>query len=556
MNRLKKAWFCCICFPILICAGASADTEMDRTWQVVRAHQPPGLQLKLILPKDHFFQGELIDGTIEITNSSANSYHLSTVEIGRAGRIHGIAFEAESRNGIPVPDPLAWANPALPFLGGMGQDLELGNWSATLPVVYSLRFDAPGDYFIWAWTNRPQTVLPPKAGQPQPSIAVALVSDKIAITIESRTAAQEAQVIADAQAKLLSKSDRLQGALELNALQTPTAWRILRTLITDKDQTGASNVASMGLMEAPDPRAEGAELLADVTSGRVPVWIATQWVYSWLERYDMPYGAGDEFEKEHKAAFQRILDAGAKATGGSGPAYVQSLWIAYNSNLLDPTEPARRAALVAHQLELSSQNKETILRNWFFELRDGSGVPANFPGPRLPSWGGGDFLPIVDETLAAPLPNPPLVSPSSPPLTRKQRQANYDCQELKDYALIILANVRPAEAKPLILADIKRPRPQFFTGSFPLLGDSRLPEVLPVTPMPELDTAFRQKLTTPSPDFASLFWTIDHYGSSALVPDVLRVYSPQAAQNNFIIRDAVRRYLQRCDPAKLNEIAH
>lgn len=207
---------------------ARADTEIDQTWQSIRDHQPSGLQLKLTLPKDHFFQGEEINGTVEFINNSQVPYYLWTGSASRFGRASGIAFFAESASGHAVIDPLKWASMALQDLGGMGTFKDLGTWDITLPTSYWLRFDQPGTYTLYAWSDRAQAGSQPKPGvQNGPSTRVPLVSDKITITIEPLTPELEQQTLAEAKAKLATSADRAEGAVELNALQTPSAREAL-----------------------------------------------------------------------------------------------------------------------------------------------------------------------------------------------------------------------------------------------------------------------------------------------------------------------------------------
>jgi hypothetical protein len=466
MNRSSKAWYLCIYFSILFGAGARADKGMDQKWQEVRDHQPPGLQMKLILPKDHFFQGEEINGTIEFANNSPAPYYLWAGSASRFGRASGIAFFAESTSGDGVIDPLAWIWNKVDDMGmnGMGTFKDLGTWSITLPTAYWLRFDKPGTYTLYVWSDRAQAGDQPKPGvQGQSPTHVQLVSDRITITIDPLTPEQEEQTLAEAKVKLATTADRGEGALELNALQTPSARDALRPLLDDKDNSGASNVASTGLMEAPDLRAEATLLFADVSQGKLAVNGAIQWAYSWTKTYGMPDGSStvpyaqqtpamqEELANQRLAwsqalasARQEILDAAEKATGGSGPAYVQTLWTAFMGNRLDPQA---RAAVVAHQLELSQENKDRVLREWFFELRESHRVHppgySSVPMNGIPRWGGEDFLPLVREALAVSSPAVPVnvTGGQLPPLTREEKQARYERQQMKDYALVILANL-------------------------------------------------------------------------------------------------------------------
>jgi hypothetical protein len=551
-------------FPLHVCAGmivgmtalrAQPASDARPDWQTVRSQQLPGLELKLTLPKNHFFLRELIDGKIEITNTGTQGYVLDDLQIGRTGPIHGLQFFAEDDKGKLVLDPLAWIARMLMMseMNGMSREWKLGTWSAMLPTVYSLRFDQPGRYELWAWTNRPA----PQTGAQTTSpfiphgAGVALVSDRISITIEPRTADEESTTMTEAQVDLAQPGQAIEGALKLNALQTPAARTILRTLITDRDDSGTSYAASMGLMAAPDPRAEGVALLDDVKHRKVTVGRSMQWLYSWLERGRIGDTSGPDFEKEHNAAFDDILKAAQQASGGSGPAYAETLWVAYQGLLAnDPKWPAARAALAAHQLELSQAHKDEIVRNWFFELRDRA-QNASLPS-FVPRWPGEDFLPLMREALTKPpLPFPPGPE-GSQALPREQRSKNYDRWQLHAYALVILANVKPDEARPIIIADLQRHEQEYFANAFGLFGENG--NALPVVPMPELDQTFRVKLASKDPVLSQLIWLIAQYGTASLEPNVLAVYTPETYEHDTTTRSALVRYLKRCDPSKADAL--
>jgi hypothetical protein len=540
-------------FVLLPTNGRTADKPAP-DWEQVRSHQPPGLTLTLSLPKDHYFLGELILGKITITNAAPTGYVVSDLDPGEAGTFSRLRYFGEDSDGHKVSDPLMWAENALQNLGGMVLETDLGTWSDDVSALTSLRFDHPGRYTIWAWTDRPRIGKASKPGSPGTyGASVDLVSDKVTIAIEPRSAAEEAQLLADAQAKLNQPATCRRGALELGALQTPASHAILRTLICDNDQNGVSYIAELGLMESPNPQAEGAALLDDVSHGKVVVGRSMQWVYSWLERGESTNTGGPEFEKEHTAAFDRILQAGQKATGGSGPVYVETLWVAYSGLFpTDPRWPAARTALVAHQLELKQAHKDDILRMWSQDLKF---QPQQHEFS--PQWEGEDLLPLAREALAMQADPPDFYDKPHGKLTNEQQnefQQYYEKRTIRDDGLIILANVKPAEARPIILADLQRPKPRLFSNGFALFGSTT--DAIPTMPMPELDEMFRTKLAAKEGYLGQVFWLIDHFGSAAIEKDVLAAYDPEQAKDYPLLRQTLVRYLKRCDPSKVEQIEH
>ena len=75
-----------------------AQSISGSNWQDVRNHQPAALHLKLILPKDHVFQGEKIDATLEFSNDDATRFY--SVAVGTA--TPGAVFHAFDQNGSGV----------------------------------------------------------------------------------------------------------------------------------------------------------------------------------------------------------------------------------------------------------------------------------------------------------------------------------------------------------------------------------------------------------------------------------------------------------------------
>jgi hypothetical protein len=116
-------------------------------WQKVRYHQPAALHLKLTLNRDHFFQGEKIEATLEFSNDDAKKPF--TLMVGTA--TPGAVFHAADANGGAVIDPLEWRDDWYPMaVTGPVAAHILGQYSLTLPINDRLRFDRPGVYTLYA----------------------------------------------------------------------------------------------------------------------------------------------------------------------------------------------------------------------------------------------------------------------------------------------------------------------------------------------------------------------------------------------------------------------
>ena len=496
----------------LLCLLAGAITSSAQSpflqtpnWREVRKLQPGELQLKMTLPKDHFYQGEIINAALEFSNTSATPYHVWIGTSDRSGRITDTAFFANDATGVPVVDPLKWYFMMGGFGGGLGNYKELGNWSITLPANQWLRFDKPGVYTLFAWSNRVQKG--EIAHSPERAVLVPLVSDKVQITIDPLPPDAEKQIIAQAREKIASGGKPAGEAIEqLRYLGTPAAGAELIPLLSNE---ATAFDAILGLCAAPDPGAEAGTILAAVRQGKLPLQGEVVFLYSSLNAYDllMKFVAAQPDSPEARQLAQEITPAmnqardeitaaALSASGGKGPAYIQALLTKFQENNRDP---AARAALVQHQLELSVEQAISLLEGW-------------------DNLGGEDFLPLARKMAGAPT--------------------------FSVAALGALVKSKPDEARALLIADASRPKSGFFSSSNGSFGMGRLH--LPPAPIPELDSVLRGRLAI-NVNAETLFY-LDELGSVALLPDAIAVY--QAHEGKWAC-EIERRFLQywlRCDP--------
>jgi hypothetical protein len=282
--RIRVLGFLCLAAVSLVLFGQIPPLSPPE-WRSIRQSQPEGLQLKLTLPKDHFYQGEMIKASLEFSNLSPTPYHLWTGNYDRSGRIPDIAFYAQDVAEQPVPDPLAWYFVMGGMGGGMGNFQDLGKWTIALPVNQWLRFDKPGVYTLYAWSNRVQKG--PK--QHPPGLAhrdagIPLVSDKVEITIDPLSSEMEQQIIAQAKTDIARGGGLAAPALaRLRYLQTPAARAELIPLLADRN---LAFDAAMGLCAAPDPGSEAPEILTAVGQGQLPLRGDITSFYSRLKMYD------------------------------------------------------------------------------------------------------------------------------------------------------------------------------------------------------------------------------------------------------------------------------
>jgi hypothetical protein len=490
MCRFFQPWSLAICFPILVGSVARADADMDQKWKDVRDHQPPGLHLKMTLPKDHFFQGEEIDATLEFSNDDTTAKY--SLEVGYTPCA---IFHADNEKGQPVIDPVRWIHTWFNSdFGGMIGFHDLGEYTCTLPANENVRFDQPGIYSLYASATLNRSDSPAHN-----TGAVDIVSDPVAITITPITSDQEQQVIAGAIPMIstvdspsgLDESTR-KGINELKYLQTPSARAELTKLMIRPQLV---EPAAWGLEASPDPAAEAGHLLDAVRTGNLVLGPYGVTIYAELKAgrlvqlITLPPDLGNpdvqkrlsEMRTIMEQARQEITAAMVQSTGNEkGTAHAEALWTAFEEvassrGMPDERFPdggAAQRAVAEHQLELSDATVKRLLTSWT-------------------SYGGPEFLPVVRREVAKRSENP--------------------------NALIALCTIKPDEARPLVLAEMVRPDSNFFKGSYVPVT---LLSVSPM-PLPELDDFFRTKLTDPNQPPGQILSLVACFGSTALLPPVL-----------------------------------
>ncbi|MEZ0295242.1 MAG: hypothetical protein ACAI35_02170 [Candidatus Methylacidiphilales bacterium] len=466
------------------------EQQLSAGWDDVRKQQPPELQLKLTLPKTRFYRGEVIRGKLTFINTSDKiPYHMWTGTYNRGGRICDIIYRAQDSTGKEVVDPLEGQ---MTDHGGMGNFTDLGEWSIELPVNEWRRFDQPGVYTIYATSSRVTTGKnePGNSGRKQ----IALVSDKVQITIDPLPKEEETKILDAAKAVIAApvKTDTGAALDDLRFLDTPASRQVLIDLLKSDDATipRGSYEAGLGLRGTADPKAAAAELLAAVADKRLTM-ANVEHVYVLLSisaselpprpSYTAPLEERVKWQKTYAAAAAKaskeLNEIALKASGGEGAAFIEILISDYERNREDP---AARRELGRFQLKLNKTQVERLLRS--SNLSD-------------------DFLPLMRREAAAANP----------------------------LALHALMRSQPAEVRALLLEDAKLEKSRFFAAP---LGESemgRLKTHTGRTSAPELDKALHQKLVSGGASStgsypAGTFFYLECFGSDKLLPEVIERY--------------------------------
>ncbi len=495
-------------FLFLVIASTKADDypPSPADWSAWRKLQPEGLDFKMTLPKDHFYQGEIIEATLYWRNNSKEPFHIWAGKYDRSGRITDLGFLAKDSIGNFMPDPAAWYFMKGGERGGAGQVDSLGTWSFTLPVNQWLRFDKPGTYTIYAWSSRVHKG-DIDITHPMQTEKVDLVSDPITLTIEPLQLDVEKAVIEDAKARIArGGEDEAKASLaKLLYLQTPAARAQLVLYLGQPDLEGQ---AAEGLVAAPNPPVEAEDVLRAVREQKIPLSDFTIYFYSLLKTCDpkwqtvvAPQGLFSEERQEQQSLIRQeqeeIIQVGLKASGGKGPSYLRAL---VGQLRFEPKAPGPRAALAKVQLQLSKEQVNDFLYNWN-------------------SWGGEEFTPLARKMAGGP--------------------------EYSLLGLRALLKTNLAEGIALLAEDARQPRSRYFAPNRNIYEMADLQ--LAATPQPELDSVLLEHFKTGSDPEVAAFY-IYQFASPALLPEVITQYRTQEKTWDPERQRFYLRYWLRCDP--------
>ena len=310
--------------------------------------------------------------------------------------------------------------------------------------------------------------------------------------------------------------------LELDYLQTPSARAELVKLLARPELV---QFAQDGLLAAPDPAAEGADILRRVKAGKLVLDINGVWLYGVLANWSLVQGRSSHTLSldEARAAYQKLLAARTATTDevlaaaiqssvAGSLAHIEALWAAFQDQAIhkNPWEADRdggkaRAAMVAHQLELPEAHVNDLINGWA-------------------SCGSPDFLPLI------------------------RQQSNPPAKNFR--AFVVLAGLRPDEARACILKDLASLDSSFLKGDYPA---SRLLPTFPPMPLPQFDSLFETKLAQAKGQPSPIIPVIGTFGSPALLPSVVKAYEqygrdPAHPWDNGVLK-CLFLYWLRCDPA-------
>lgn len=428
--------------------------------------QPHDLHLTLTLPKDHFYQGEIIPVTLTYSNTGKDPYVAFLPNGDRSGRVQNVHFWGQDEHGQPVNDPIGWIF-SMAISGGGPTPIEnIGTASVTLTINQWLRFDHPGTYTVYADTI---SVHPGDKQTVKFQDTINIVSNKIAVTITPLPPDEEKKIVDDATQKIdagyswdaspeashvqnedlaREKAHTAEAAIEiLRYLQTPAARAALRSRL-DKIPTYTITTgrfdADAALLGAPDRPAEAKLILDDVQVGHLKIDSSLVGLYVQLKSYpefmdymtwerrtltpaDIPQrqAVDKAWTQSRKDAEKEILAATLEAAPKTGIHNLDVIWTAFLTN---PSDPDYCAQAIAHQLDFSHERQLQLL-----EIVRNCYCRHLLPSEKDHS---ADFLPLVRLYLGPPTYN-------------------------RD-ALMILSYARPDEAHDIAVKDLDSSGPHGF----------------------------------------------------------------------------------------------
>ncbi len=506
MNRFTKRSWIGIILLVVLTPWLFADSNSMPDWQTIRDHQPAKMQLKLSLPKDHFFLGEEIPATL-------------IFPYDRTNYSNGYCFYGFDEKNKPLVNSIyAWCMNFDPFL----YKHQFGNYNEPAPnsVVTSINqlysFNHTGTYTIFVTTAQNFGGNPPAS----------LVSNKVTFTIDPITPADEEAVLQEARALFAkpesSDQDNFPAQTEVFTecnklwfLGTPAALKELAPFL-EEGCNGPGCAAAFAFGVPPDRKASAALLLDCVKKGKPLLNQLVVYLYTYLEGGSIYDGLiadlnGVVVKPGLSDRQKEIIHAALDASGGKGPIAASAYWAALR---LSPQDEEFRKEVTAHQMDLSRNDRQELVARWNGQLSMRDTLDAYK-----------DLVPAVEKTADAP---------------------EYDPQ-----ALELLSKVAPNRARPLVIADIKRDTSLYYTNPHIHYPNPIGDEALPDQPIPELTETFRQKLRKPYVEDSYLLTLVNRYGTPDLLPDVEAFYQQNLINSKVICSDqiAYRSFSIRCNSA-------
>jgi len=518
---MNKFLFLCslsiVCFLPL--PGKAQEPDFEASYEGKKETlKHESLTLGISPPKKSFFLGELIPVTFRFKDrETAGQYSVWTGGYDRSGRIPSVSFfvDADSES---AKDPLAvYFTSAIFAGGGLGNIHELGEFEQVFHLNEWVRFEKPGTYRLYATSKRVSGKMDaPPLRNPE------LVSQMVEIEIREPTEKELAQTFSEAEASFTpddyKKRDETYDALSrIRHLDSKQSRLRLRSMLGEGN--GAEFTAMFGLIGTREVD-ETIKLLEEGISD--PEVAVTQNYLNALSRlrhtekfYEQtaeeqkkPRFTGGFFTMDYRGMpedWQFLVDSFHLKTGRAKAVCALSLF----RLILGEQRQAESAAENSKKGILTVEQKPIIDRNAASaEIKEPLAEVFNELGKEEQKLLLKDSWELIKSQA--------MIEPLRKIVETPMKSAEYARSNgIHSWALLRYAEMKPDIAHPIILEEIRKPRPMF---SLPPLR--QLPGELAQADLELLV----EHLSLQGSDVERIAGLIEHYGDDTIYDPVKRYY--------------------------------
>jgi len=487
---------------LLLSSGSATNAQV-----VIPEDKNVVLEVSIPGEQREFHIGEIIPLQLRFSSAVREQYQVNMAQYDRSGRMNYEQFKVLPESGS--------VDPLLNHLGGMGggltnfQFLNLKPWSITLNLNEWVRFTGSGEYRVTVTSNRVSK------RDPTNSIGASEVlarGNEIGLKVIPATPEWQKEAF-EAAVRDLQDGTKRQHALQmLRFLGTrEAAFELVKQM--RGAPSGTCGACTMGLISSPEQGAVKAALKQALADPDYP--IDGNFLYLMSTVNADPADRGEKWREEQNRALEQLtavlpIKHGAALSVSLSTA-VDTAW--NGGALPKQTTDQLVTRLIAMFDELPIGEKDALMGFRWDKVRG----PAMLPALRREALKYQDF-PNMREMNA---------------FTSLQVSAN---------ALRRWYELDPADARPAVIAEIKRPRPRYGAHVLGMLPDKTLPEV-------DADLAAHFTASDDYEGLANLASLIGRYATDAILPQVLQKVDPKFGKFACAIQDPILAYVLRVDPA-------
>lgn len=512
-------------------AAFSSPTPARRQAQPAGLSQQPRdvrLQVETAGGNTRFRVGEVIPLKLSFTSSAAKKYLINLATYDRSGRMNYEDFLVEPGAG--------WSDPLKDYFSGgvfmMGGLMSFDLLSAEPKVIPLdlnewVRFDRPGEYTLRVVSRRVGLA---SNGSPFGSSGMELRSNELRLTIlpadrawqqaalKKAVAALDAAPSGGGAASSVAHAEEVQAALKtLRYLGTADAARELARHMRGEDQH-ADFLCMFGLFSSPFRDAALTEMRRLLAAPDHPVSSNFLYAMTVLMRGGgtTPEARVEEDRRNQEAVRGELLGVVSQKQGKALALTLNTILEAqgYGGGKTQSLDPQTAARIVAVFEQLPPEKQMAILEGRWEMIK----------GPEL--------LPAL-RRLALPYQE----------FNVPNESHAYNSLHVSGAALRRWYEMRPEEARPVVIREITRPRPRYGAN---VLG------ILPEETLPEVEQTLAEHFAAEWDSYAEEYIAslLHRYATAAVLPQVLPVVDEHVGKWASAIQTPALAYLLRVNPAQ------